>query len=241
MFKALTRELREASGLFKEILYPRKCVICKSNIEEGIFCSKCRKSYLLQKRISFTPETHLIENLPYAAKDILKGAIFLYRYDGIIKDMLHQIKFEDRQDLLAGLREEADFALPKNLDLWLSQFDIISSIPTSKERLARRGFDVPQEIFAQIFARTSFDASLIVRARNTVTLFELAPDARRAELQGCFALNTGKKVGGKHILICDDIYTSGSTLAEAAICLLRAGASSVSTLTFAAARENWDL
>lgn len=234
------RQINNASVLLKEIVYPRKCSICQREIEEGIFCEKCRKSYSLIKRISFKPEESLVEGLPYSASDVLSGVIFLYRYDGVIKETLHQIKFDDKAELLAGLKEEADKVLPANLDMWLSNFDIICSIPTSKERLERRGFDVPQEIFEKIFTNEKYQPELITRARNTLSLFELAPDARRSELAGCFKLDNRIDVKGKRILVCDDIYTSGSTLAEAAICLKKAGAKSIHALAFAAARENWD-
>jgi len=235
-----TRQLNNSATLLKEIIYPRKCSVCKQFIDEGIFCSKCRNSYLIRKRVSFSHELDFVSGLPYASKDILNGAIFLFRYDGVIKDILHQIKFEDRSGLLAGLKEEADIALPKNIDLWLSNFDVIISVPTSKERLARRGFDVPKEIFANLFSNKKYNPDLIERMRNTMPLFELAPDARRVELQGCFALKQGVNLQGMRILICDDIYTSGSTIAEVGVCLLTAGAKSVHALTFAAARENWD-
>lgn len=243
MFNAnrFLRQVDNAFGLFKEVIYPRKCSVCGEEIEEGIFCAKCRRSYSLRKRINFSPEEQIIDGLPYVAKDVLNGAIFLYRYDSIIKDTLHQVKFEDRSELLAGLKEETDKALPDNLRIWLSQFDVVCSIPTSKERLKRRGFDVPQELFAVICSDKKYKPNLLARARNTLSLFELAPDARRAELAGCFTVNENINVNGKRILVCDDIYTSGSTLAEAAISLKKAGAKTVHALAFAAARENWDL
>ena len=235
------RQINNASSLFKEILYPRKCSICQKEIDEGIFCNKCRQSYILRKRIEFRPEKALVPGLPYPAKDVLDGAIFLYRYDGVIKETFHKIKFEDKAEFIAGFKEEADMALPSNLELWLSKFDVICSIPTSRDRLKRRGFDVPQELFAKLFANKKYEPELLVRARNTLSLFELAPDARRSELAGCFAVNEQNSVRGQHVLICDDIYTSGSTLAEAGICLREAGAKSVYALAFAAARENWEL
>ena len=48
------------------------------------------------------------------------------------------------------------------------------------------------------------------------------------------------KVRGKHVLLCDDIYTTGSTFAEAAQVLLDAGAARVSALAMCAAQANWE-
>lgn len=241
LINKLVRQLNNAGTLLKEIVYPRKCAVCKQQIDEGVFCNACRNSYMIRKRVAFSPEAKIIPGLPYAPGDVLSGAVFLFRYDGVIKDILHKIKFEDRAEFLIALKEETDIALPENLDLWLDGFDLITSVPTSKERLARRGFDVPEEIFANIVTSKKYKPNLIARVRNTLPLFELAPDARRAELQGCFVLKQGVSVKGLRILLCDDIYTSGSTLAEIAACLMHAGAKSVHALAFSAARENWNL
>lgn len=57
---------------------------------------------------------------------------------------------------------------------------------------------------------------LLERVRHTEPLYELKPEERKQELAGCFALLPHAKVRGKHVLLCDDIYTTGSTFAEAA-------------------------
>ena len=72
--------------------------------------------------------------------------------------------------------------------------------------------------------------------RSTAPLFELAPQERRSELAGCFALSQSAQrlIAGKRVLLCDDIYTTGSTMAEAAGVLLRAGAAEVHGLALTA-------
>ena len=64
---------------------------------------------------------------------------------------------------------------------------------------------------------------LLERVRHTEPLYELKPEERKQELAGCFAMLPHAKVSGKHVLLCDDIYTTGSTFAEAAQVLLDAG------------------
>lgn len=83
-------------------------------------------------------------------------------------------------------------------------------------------------------------AFLLERVRHTQPLYELKPEERKQELAGCFALLPHTKVRGKHVLLCDDIYTTGSTFAEAAQVLLDAGAARVSALALCAAQANWE-
>ena len=117
-------------------------------------------------------------------------------------------------------------------------------MPTSPERLAQRGFDVPQELFGPLLDQRSgssvYSDAVLERVRHTHPLFELGPEERRQELVGCFALRARFDVRGKHVLLCDDIYTTGSTLCEAAQVLRRAGAAKVSALAFCAARSHWE-
>ena len=82
---------------------------------------------------------------------------------------------------------------------------------------------------------------LLERVRTTAPLFELAPQERRNELAGCFALGRSAQrlVVGKRVLLCDDIYTTGSTMAEAARVLLQAGARQVCGVALCAASHNW--
>ena len=148
---------------------------------------------------------------------------------------------ENGKLMLPLLREEAELALPAAKMRWLQQFDLITCVPTAPERRKQRGFDVPQELFAGLLEGRSVGMEVLLeRVRHTQPLYELKPEERKQELAGCFALLPHAKVRGKHVLLCDDIYTTGSTFAEAAQVLLDAGAARVSALALCAAQANWE-
>ena len=113
---------------------------------------------------------------------------------------------------------------------------IICCVPTSPERKAERGFDVPREIFAFLDFK-KWQPNLLKRVRNTMPLFDLEPSLRKQEVAGCFAVE--QSVLGKSVLICDDIFTTGSTMCEAAEALRKAGAKSVGAIAFTASKDNW--
>ncbi len=84
----------------------------------------------------------------------------------------------------------------------------------------------------------------LARTRATESQFRLNPEARRANLQGAFAVPQPERVRGKDILLVDDIFTTGSTARECAATLLRAGAASVHVATLSRAQSEtstlWD-
>lgn len=238
--------LREAEyylRLLKELVFVRRCTVCRQSVDAGLLCAACRKHYLLQRTWRCQPREEFLagqaEPLP---EDVLSSVLLLYKYDGAIKDALQQIKFAADASLLPLLQEEAEAALPSARMRWLTQYDLAACVPTSPERREQRGFDVPQALFAPLLdvgGSCLYCGGLLRRVRRTTPLFELQPLERRQELAGCFSLGGSADVRGKRILLCDDIYTTGSTLAEAARVLLAAGAREVHALALAAAQDNW--
>lgn len=242
--QSLLRELAYYGRVLKELVYPRRCRVCGDVIEAGYVCEKCRKSFLLTRTLKGSPrEEYLAGQAEAVAMDVLDSALLLYKYDGVLKDALHRCKFAADASLLPFLREEAEAALPSAKLRWLAQFDLITCVPTSPERLAQRGFDVPQEIFGPLLDQRNtsvYSDAVLERVRHTHPLFELGPQERRQELSGCFRVRPHFSVRGRHVLLCDDIFTTGSTLCEAALVLKRAGAKKVSALAFCAARSHWE-
>ena len=237
--KKLANYLLYQGQLLQELFFPRCCSICGVAIEEGCLCSSCRPAYSLGRRSLFTGTDYRLSQPQ--AQDILHKLLLLCKYDGPYKELLQQIKFAPQGRLLYMLMEEAEVALKQLPKEWLAPFDIITNIPTAKERVIKRGYDIPLRLFS-IFRDLfpgKYRPHLLVRQRSTLPLYQLQVADRRAELQGCFKLAAGKAVAGKHILLCDDIFTTGSTMAEAATVLYEAGARAVSGLAFTASKDNW--
>lgn len=229
--------------LLREIIYPRKCAVCRQVIDDGCFCKACRKEYILlkQQRFEQAEESYLYADMQLVSEDVLRELLLLYKYDGALRESLRKLKFSGSYELLYPLREELEQVLPPRFSQWLAGFDYAACIPTSFERLEQRGFDIPQELFAPYLklCKGLYAPDLLLRCRKTAPLFNLQKDERRQELLGCFAVNEKYSVDGRTILLCDDIYTTGSTFAEAAAALKRAGAAEVKALAFTAAKENW--
>ena len=114
---------------------------------------------------------------------------------------------------------------------------LVVPVPTSKARLRERGYN-QAALLARAFAagtgRVSRDGVLRrVRAAGTQTA--LHPDERRANVARAFAVpdDQAKELRGEHVLLVDDVWTTGATALACAHALVQAGARVVSVATFA--------
>ncbi len=113
-------------------------------------------------------------------------------------------------------------------------------VPLGAKRLRSRGYNQSERLAAALGARCGVPVrpGLLVRGRETTTQTALTPDARRANVAGAFAVAPGSGgVAGHHLVLVDDVFTTGSTLLAAAAALAAAGAARVDAVTFGRAVE----
>lgn len=147
---------------------------------------------------------------------------------------VHLLKYE------GWWRLGADMALAMRRLEPLDWADALVPIPLGHARRRRRGYNQSAELARPLAHQLGLAVheGALSRVRETVTQTRLTPDARRANLAGAFRAGAG--VRGRRLVLVDDVFTTGATLAEAAMALLRAGALQVGAVTFARARRPLD-
>lgn len=163
-------------------------------------------------------------------------------YGALERALLFRFKYNGRTDLAATLAEILcdRMRLIEELEEQ-AQVDLVIPVPMYAPKQRRRGFN-QAELLAKAYAgRRGLPCMthVVLRVRDTKAMRGLAPEERRRNIAQAFVLAKGAEtpIDGKHILLIDDIYTTGATVDALAELLRRAGARRISVLTFAAGAD----
>jgi ComF family protein len=129
----------------------------------------------------------------------------------------------------------ATVALPPDVT---AEARLVVPVPTTATRLRERGYN-QAALLARAFATLSGRATLhaLRRGLGASSQTALQPAARLANVAGAFAVvdGVGTEIDGEHLLLVDDVLTTGATVTACCDALVAAGARCVSVLTFARA------
>ena len=155
---------------------------------------------------------------------------YAWPWDGLLGDF----KFHAALDLASTLTERIAAAWrARHLEPphWLLP------VPLAKERLRERGYNQAWEIARRLAARIggTADARLLTRVRDTAHQLALPPDRRAANVRGAFAVAPEglARLRDDHVVLVDDVMTTGATAAEIAAVLKQAGAGKVTIAVLA--------
>jgi ComF family protein len=155
-------------------------------------------------------------------------------YDGPAAQAVKRLKFDGQMSYLPVMQHW--LKSPVCMEL-VADADLIVPVPLHAKRLKQRGFNQAL-LLAKVFPHVPIARQAVVRVRHTVPQVELKPRERRENVKGAFAVPEPALVKGKHILLLDDVYTTGATVRECAKVLRRAGAHRVEVLTVARVKQD---
>lgn len=212
---------RGLGQMLLDFFFPPHCPVCHAYVEHlGAWCPACLEA---------AQDFHVIL-LPTAMQPLIKTAWALGVYRGGLRNLIHALKYKKKRSVLpciATFLRESRFVLPASID-------VVVPVPLHEERRRQRGFNQVELIFGDWLEKQGFSMDrALVRTKQTGPLYKMTPKERRHNLQDAFSLAEGVDVRGKHVLLLDDILTTGATLSACAAVLRRAGASCVDVLVFA--------
>lgn len=158
-----------------------------------------------------------------------------------VRELVHALKFRGWEAVAVPMAARmARLPLPEDVE---EEARLVVPVPVSRVRLRERGYN-QAELLARAYAeRTgrSCDPELLVRVRATEKQTALHPSERRANVAGAFTASPQRgEIPGEHILLIDDVWTTGATALACAQALVTAGARVVSVVTFARAIPGLD-
>jgi ComF family protein len=227
------------------LLYPATCTICRQHLRAGEylcdaceakiarivppFCETCSEPFDGSINTAFTCANCAHRAIHFDA------AVAAYRGRGIVRDVIHQFKY-NRQIHLRHVVARWLCAALDDERLRNIQFDLIVPVPLHPARQRERGFNQASVLAELLSAQTSIPCKpLLKRMRYTTTQTALDRSERMKNLHNAFRLRKNADVRGLRVLLIDDVLTTGSTLSECARILKRAGATSVHAATAARA------
>lgn len=233
--KWLLDSMSDTIGLF----YPDLCVSCGILLVRGEenFCLICRNS-LPETHFHIDPHNPVFRhfwgrvNLQHAA------SLYYFAKGSRVQHMMHELKYNGKKEIGEALGKMYGTQL---LDSFYYQhIDLVVPVPLHPEKQFKRGYN-QSEMFARGLA-TSMNIpckpNALKRLDNTASQTRKGRYERWENVEEVFACHEPQKIVGKHILLVDDVVTTGATLESCAQALLLAGENtSVSAVTIACAEH----
>lgn len=228
------------STIWTELLrlfYPRLCLLCENPLVEGEeqICLHC---------LADLPRTryHLRENNPveqlFMGKIPYRHASAFLRYEkgGAVQRLIHALKYHDNPEMGYRLGAWAARELQADNSL-LCQADLIVPVPLHPRKERKRGYNQAEEIARALGACWQIPVAphALSRTRFTDTQTRRSVYNRWQNVQEIFTALDRRLLENKHILLVDDVITTGSTLAAAAAPLVAIPGASVSFFAIAVA------
>lgn len=216
------------------LLFPRLCHGCGNQLlrNENVICTEC---YVLIPRTNY----HLIpdnpvEKLFWGRCPVERAAAFsYYNRDSRIRRMIHHLKY--RGAVETGLELGRIYGNSLTKSLFISGIDVIVPVPLHPSKERQRGYNQSELISRGISEATGLPVDTEILKRITVTSTQTRKSRydRWINVNDIFRVIDDKKIEGKHVLIVDDVITTGSTIEACATEILKAKNTRVSVAALA--------
>lgn len=225
---------------FFDLLFPRFCAACGRRLRAGeeMLCVHCaaelpltnmkgRRGNLIERKLWDDEVATERANsfLFYEHSSKFSYIFFLFKYYGRPDVAVHFGK------LMAKDLIDTDF---------FAGIDLLIPVPLTKKKKRQRGYNQSERLAHGIHLVTGIavNTTAVVRTEDKGTLTHLEADERWDNVKEAFRVAHPKAVAGRHVLIVDDMITTGSTLRALARLLLEAGAAHISVVSLGTVTTN---
>ncbi len=218
-------------------LLASSCALCGKH-HSGLLCQACRSRHLVSSRTRCRrcaialPTAHTCCSRCAANPPSFDASFAATDYAAPTDTMVQALKFRAHLPLAAAFADLLMTAVPHEA---VASATVMMAVPLSTERIAQRGFNQAHEI-AKPMARAwrlPLATELCLRLRDTEPQSSLPLAQRRGNMRGAFTLMRRDLIVGQHVVLVDDVMTTGETLEALAATLKRNGAARVTNLVFA--------
>ena len=160
-------------------------------------------------------------------------------YEGGVRELIHLLKYDHVLPAAKVLGRMLADAVTDLAPEFGAELPLVVPVPLHESKLRQRGFN-QSELMAKALVRQKpmglklgLAPKLLMRKRPTDSQTGLTRQQRVVNLRGAFRAVSPNEIGGRNILLVDDVFTTGTTVSECARVLRRAGAEKVWVATVA--------
>ena len=228
--------MNSVSKLFQDLiglLFPNLCNGCGHSIYQGeaFLCSKCLFTIPYTDYHLF-PQNKVAKQLWGRVPVNAAMALLYFKKGGKVQNIIHNLKYRNQTGLGIKLGEMIGDRLKTAPDY--SGIDLVIPVPLHKKRQRNRGYN-QSELIANGIAATlnvNVNTTLLLRTATTATQTKKGRYMRFENMKTVFSVKNSENLAGKHILLVDDVITTGATIEACAIELHKFG---IKKLSIAAA------
>ena len=206
---------------FISLLYPRVCAACGNSLfkNEEVICTFC---------LYHLPKTnyHLMDDSPLdkvfwgRAQLAHTAALYNFQKKSKVQHLIHQLKYKGRMDVGVYMGKILGADLVKTEAF--QDITKVVPVPLHPAKQRKRGYNQSEQIAIGLAKAMNIemDATSFVRTFNTETQTRKSRFARWENVKEIFKVTTPEELANRHILLVDDVITTGATLESAAHILL---------------------
>ena len=197
-----------------DFISPRHCVVCGRRLEatERSLCSVC-VLHMPRTTYQFTPDDNPMVQLFWHLTPIKNAAaLIFYEPHSEMAQMVYELKYHDRPDIGENLGRL--MANEMQLAHFFDDVDVLLPVPLSRKRMRQRGYNQSEQLAIGIkdITRLPIAKNIIKRKHFQQSQTKLSRQERQENVNDMFVLKNGTPLENKHVLLIDDICTTGATL-----------------------------
>ena len=218
------------------LFFPKVCLACTNALvdNEVHVCTNCRHDLPITN--FHFDNSDEVKKVFYGRVQIENGTSLLrFQKKGIVQHLIHNLKYKGYQEvgefLGAWLGEEL-----KTIDAY-KDVDLVMPVPLHRRKFKKRGFNQVTKFAKEIAdsLNASYSDSVLVKISDTKSQVNKSRLARWTDSTEIFSIQNLDQINNKHILLVDDIITTGATIEACSNQLLKAKNIKISVATMAIA------
>lgn len=221
-----------------DLVAPRRCRVCgrRLSVTENVICLPCI-AHLPRTYYWRNPLDNELARRFWGRVPVERVASYFFYYPRTgVGQMIYDLKYHSQPWVGVALgrcmgRELAESGFFEGVDL-------LVPVPLARKRRRARGYNQSERIARGISEVTDIpvETKCVGRTRFVTSQTHLTVGERRDNVEGLFRLKDGRRVAGKHIMLIDDVITTGATIVACATALCEAEGVKVSVLSLGFAK-----